>query len=179
MVGTASTTPPPPAGGSGGLPQFDISNWPGQIVWILLIFAVLYAFMAWVILPRISGAIDDREEKISGDVGEARRLRDKAQAEAEAAALEVAQARAQGLRLAAQAQTEAKARAAARQAEEEARLNALVSAAESRIAEARASAMGHVTSIAQDAAAAMVERLTGVAANQGELDRALASSEAA
>jgi F-type H+-transporting ATPase subunit b len=149
------------------------------MVWILIIFAVLYAFMAWIILPRISKTIDAREDAISGDIGEARRLRDQAQAEAEQAAQEVAQARAQGLRLAAQAQAEAKAKAAARQAEEEAKLNDLVLAAEARIAEARSEAMAHVRTIAQDAAGAMVERLTGVAASGPELTRALTAHDAA
>ena len=27
---------------AGGLPQFDLTQWPGQIVWALVVFFVLY-----------------------------------------------------------------------------------------------------------------------------------------
>ena len=60
---------------SGGLPQFDIAQWPGQMVWVLVIFAVLYFLVSKVFVPRVSGAIDAREDKISGDIGEAFRAR--------------------------------------------------------------------------------------------------------
>ena len=52
----------PAAEGAGGLPQFDISMWPGQIVWALVIFAVLYFLFARVFVPRIADTIGDRED---------------------------------------------------------------------------------------------------------------------
>ena len=35
---TGAVTGAPPEGSAGGLPQFDPSQWPGQIVWVLVIF---------------------------------------------------------------------------------------------------------------------------------------------
>ena len=174
MATPASTQVAVPAkDANGGLPQFDIAMWPGQMVWILLIFALLYVLFSRVFVPRISGAIDAREDKISGDIGEARHLRDEATAETAAAAGELAQARAQALKLAAEAQGEAKARASARQAEEEAKLAQVLGAAEARIALARADAMTHVRTIASETASAIITRLTGAAASDAELERAL------
>jgi F-type H+-transporting ATPase subunit b len=163
----------PDRGGAGGLPQFDITMWPGQMVWILLIFAVLYILFARVFVPRIAVAIESREDKISGDIGEARRLRDKARAEADAAASELAQVRAQALKMAADAQAEAKAQASARQAQEEAKLAEAMAAAEVRISTARAEAMTHVRAIATDTASAIVTRLTGAKTSAAELTKAL------
>src|SRR5271167_4515700 len=88
-------------GGSGGLPQFDVSQWPGQMVWVLIIFAVLYVLFSRVFVPAVGGTIDEREDKISGDIGDARRARDAARVELESAQGEMAVARAKAQRVAA------------------------------------------------------------------------------
>ena len=163
----------PGAEGAGGLPQFDVSNWPGQIVWVLVIFAVLYVLFARVFVPRIADTIGEREDTIAGDIGDARRLRDAAKADMDAAAAEMAQARARAHKVAAEAAAEAKAVAVARQAQEEARLAATLASAEARIAEARAEAMGHVHAIAVETAQAMIAKLTGAHAPIEEIERAL------
>jgi len=161
---------------SAGLPQFDLGQWPGQMVWMLVIFAVLLFLFARVFVPRVGGTIAAREDKIGGDIHEARRLRDEAEAQAKDAADELAQARGRAQRLAADAKAAAAAEAAARQAEEEARVAKLMAEAEARIGAARAEAMSQVRGIAADAAGAIVERLTGQAAGAAEVERALASA---
>ena len=84
MADAATTTSTEqPTHSSGGLPQFDTSLWPGQMVWFLIVFAVLFALMLKVFVPRVGGAIAEREDRISGDIAQARAL--KAQAEAQAA----------------------------------------------------------------------------------------------
>ena len=167
------------AASGGGLPQLDVAQWPGQIVWMLIIFTVLYILFAKVFVPRVGGTIDAREDKIAGDIGEARRLRDAAQATAAAAAGEIAEARARAQKVAADAQAEAKAAAAARQAQEDAKLRAGLEEAEARIAAARAAAMEHVRGIALDTAQAVITKLTGVPADAAEVERALAAVEPA
>jgi len=164
------------AASGGGLPQLDLAQWPGQMVWMLFIFVVLYVLFSKVFVPRVAGTINDREDKIAGDIGSARKLRDAAQADADAAAGEMAQARARAQKLAADAQGEAKAAAAARQAEEDAKLGATLAAAEARIAAARAEAMVHVRTIAVDAAQAMIAKLTGVGADAAEVEQALGAA---
>jgi F-type H+-transporting ATPase subunit b len=166
------------AAGAGGLPQFDLAQWPGEIAWALAVFLVLYLLFAFVFVPRVSGAIEKREDKISGDFGDARRLRDEAQAQADAAAREMDEARARAHRVAGEARAAAKAQSDARQAEEDTKLDALLADAERRIGVARGEAMGHVRAIAAQAAEAMVERLTGAAPTGPELDRALGEAQA-
>ena len=58
--GTVESTEPPHGQESGGLPQLQFQHWGGQIVWLLLIFAVLYAVLSKALLPRVSGAIEER-----------------------------------------------------------------------------------------------------------------------
>ncbi|HUO22996.1 MAG TPA: hypothetical protein VMU59_10820 [Caulobacteraceae bacterium] len=160
--------------GSGGLPQFDPTWWPGQMVWMLIIFGVMFVLFAKVFVPKVGGTIDGREGKIAGDIAEARRLKDEAEAQASAAAAETAEARARAQRMAAEAKAQAQAEAAARQAAEEAKLNEKLAAAEASLSAARDQAMGNVQSIASDTAEAIVEKLTGQAADAAELKAALA-----
>jgi F-type H+-transporting ATPase subunit b len=164
---------------AGGLPQFDLTQWPGQIVWALGVFFVLYLLFTFVFVPRVSAAIEHREDKISGDIGDARRLRDEAEAQADAAAAEMDEARGRAHRMAGEARAAAKAQADARQAEEDDKLAAILAEAEGRIAAARGEALSHVRAIAADTAAAMVERLTGLTASPAELESALGAESPA
>jgi len=161
-------------GGSGGLPQFDLAAWPGQMAWFLIFFAIVFVLMVRVFVPRIGGTIAEREGKISGDIAEARRLKDEADAQAAQAEAEAAQARAAAAKLASDARAKAQAEIAAALAQEEAKLAEAGAAAEARINAAREAAMGHVGEIAQDTAAAIVEKLTGRAVSPAELAAARA-----
>ena len=171
LQGTHATTAPADSG-AGGLPQFDLAQWPGQMVWMLIIFGVMFALFSRVFVPSVGGAIAEREDRISGDIGEARRLRDEAESQAAAAAAETAQARAKAQQLALEAKARAKADADKREAAEEARLASSLSRAEAAINRTREQAMSHVAEIAGETAQAIVEKLTGVAASAAELKAA-------
>ena len=158
---------------SGGLPQFDLAQWPGQMVWALVIFLVLFLLFRFVFVPRVAGTIEAREDRISGDYGDARRLRDEAEAQSAAAAAELDEARARAHRLAADARNAAKDDAKVRQADEDQKLAVRLGEAEARISAARNEAMSHVRGIASETAHAMVEHLTGHAPSQAELATAL------
>ncbi len=172
MIGTA-TAPAAADQSASGLPQFDVGQWPGEMVWVLAIFLVLYLLFAFVFVPRVSETIDAREDRIGGEIGDARRLRNQAQAEADAAAAEMGEARAYAHRVAAEARAAAKTASAERQAEEDQRIAARLAEAEERIGAVRAEAMTHVRGIAAEIAVAMTERLTGHAASSAEIAAAL------
>jgi len=161
---------------TGGLPQFDPAPWPSEIFWALLIFLALYLLISRVFAPQIGGAIDAREDKIAGDIGDARRARDAAQADLDAAAKDMAVARNRAKQVAIDAQNAAKAAAAARQAEEDAKIAKSLEEADARIAAARAEAMGHVRAIAVETAQAMIHRLTGAEATTAEVEAALGAA---
>src|SRR5690242_18914689 len=102
---------------AGGLPQFDFAWWPGQILWFLIVFFGVLAFMRLFAVPKVGGAIEERETYIRDQIAEARRMKDQADADYQAAATEMAQARANTQKLAAEARDKTKAQAAARLAE--------------------------------------------------------------
>ncbi len=162
-----------PGGGSGGMPQFDPTWWPGQMVWLLIVFAVVFALMAKVFVPRVGGAIAEREQRISDDIARARALKEQAEAQSAAAENEIAQARAKGQKLASDAKARAQAEAASRQAAEEAKLADTLARAEGQIREARDQAMGQVRTIAVETAQTIIGKLSGQPASTAEIESAL------
>jgi F-type H+-transporting ATPase subunit b len=53
------------------MPQFDFTTYSSQIFWFFTCFAVLYYFMAFVILPRIKNITSERKAVISSDLSSA------------------------------------------------------------------------------------------------------------
>ncbi len=159
-------------GESGGLPQFRFEYWGGQIVWLLLIFAVLYILLAKVFVPRLRKVLDLRAETIAAAVDQARQVQTEAEAQAQAAREEVAQARNQARSTITEAKARASAELARRQAAEDERLAGEMATSEARIREMRDQAMSNVETIARDTAQAMVSKLTGQAASKAEIDTA-------
>ena len=145
----------------GGLPQFQFEHWGGQIVWLLLTFAVLYLLMAKVFVPRLRKVLDTRAQTIADAVEQARRVQEEAKAQADAARNEVAEARASAQRAGADARARAAAENAKRQAVEDERLAGKMAEAEAKIRAARDKAMSNVNTIAADTAGAMIQKLTG------------------
>ena len=173
--GAAETSTTQPAE-SGGLPQFRFEYWGGQIVWLVVLFAILYALLARVFVPRLRKVRDQRDAAIGGAIEEARRVRAEADAQSAAAHAEMSDARAKAQAAAAEAKARANAEASERQRAQESELNAKLAEAETRIRASRDAAMGSVREVAADTAAAIVERLTGRTAAPQEVEAALASA---
>lgn len=171
-VATTATTEQPHK--SGGLPQFRFEFWGGQIIWLLITFAILYVLMAKVFVPRLRKIQDTRAQTIADAVEQARRVQAEADAQAAAAKAEIEDARAQARRVAADAKAKAQAEMAASQAAEDERLKAELEKAEARIRATRDAAMTNVGQIAADTAEAIVAKLTGAAPTRAEVDAALA-----
>ena len=155
--------------GSGGLPQFQTEHWGGQIGYLLVLFFLLYILIAKVFAPRLRRVMDERRDTISAAVATARQVQAEAADQAAAAQAEVTKARADARATAAAAKARVTEEANARQAAEEAAVNARIAEAEAAIGKTRDAAMSNVSTIAVDATAAIVERLTGKAATAAEL----------
>ena len=159
--------------GSGGLPQFQFQHWGGQVAYLLILFAILYLLIAKVFWPRIRRVTDERSSSISGAIEDSRRVQAEADAQAEAAKAETVAARARAQRIAGEARDAAKAETAAREAAEQATLDARLAAAETEIRGRRDQAMTSVRAIAAETATAMVAQLTGEAPDAKAVDAAL------
>ena len=173
VANATTATTEHPAADEGGLPQLRTEFWGGQIVWLLIIFAVFYLLMAKVFTPRIRNVIETRGSTIAEDLANARANRDEAEAQAQEAAAEMAEAHAAARKLASEAVARSNAEIAAKMAAKDEELLARLSTAEASIRAKRDEAMSHVAQIATDTASALVEKLTGKAATAAALKSAL------
>ncbi len=164
--------------GKSGLPQLEAAFWGGQIVWLVVLFALLYALIATVFAPRLRKVRDDRAAAIDGAIADARRAQAETDAQAAAAKRQMDEARAKAQAAATDAKTRVAAEARERQLAQEAELNTRLEAAEARIRASRDAAMASVREVAADTAGAIVERLTGRAATPAEVEGALAAAPA-
>jgi len=58
-----------------GMPQLDPTYWASQAFWLILVFTILYISIARFYLPKIKDNLDNRENKIKEDLDEANNLK--------------------------------------------------------------------------------------------------------
>jgi F-type H+-transporting ATPase subunit b len=168
----------PAAAWAEGMPQLDFKS-PltlAQVYWGAAIFVVLYVLLARIGLPKVGAVIEQRAVHIAADLDAAKAQ--KAQADAAVAELTATlqRSRAEAHAEINQAVDQAKAAAAARAAALNARLEAQLKAAEARINEARAAAMGALHQVATDTATTVIARLTGAFPDPRRVDIAVAAA---
>lgn len=143
------------------MPQFDPSQFPPQIFWLIVSFVALYWLMTKIALPRVKEVLEEREFRINDNLRKAEAL--KKDAEEAMAAYEklMADARAKAHEQVSAVREQAQRDAQERHAELGERLSAEIAAAEARIAKAREEAVAGIRDMALETAALAVERLIG------------------
>ena len=164
-----------------GMPQLDFANalTISQVVWLVIIFAVLYLLLSRWALPQVGAVLEMRASRIAQDLDAARAA--KAQADGAVAELTAATRSAQATAQAeiAGAVNAAKGAAAVQAAALNADLERQLAAAEQRIGAARVAAMGALRQVASETAADVIARLTGTSADRGRIDQAVGNILAA
>jgi F-type H+-transporting ATPase subunit b len=160
-AGTTSTTEVPAKPEGAGFPPFKTETFPSQIFWLVLTFAFLFVVLWRIAGPRIQGVIATRRSRIDGDLAQAQKH--KADADAASAAYQSALAGARSRAQALAEQNRKRITGEIDRAKADADATALgeIAKAEARIAASRGEARAHVAKAAQDAAIAIVARLTG------------------
>src|ERR1700739_1265701 len=172
--GTSSHTE---ADGSGGnFPPFDPSTFPSQLVSLAIAFVALYLIVSRIALPRVGGVIDARQKAIEGDLAQAQKLKDESEAALKAYESELAAARSRAQAISTETREKLNAASEAERKTLEERLSLKLAEAKKTIAPTRETAMSNVRGIAAEAAAAIVQRLTGALPDGTSLDRAVDAS---
>ena len=144
-----------------GFPPFKTETFPSQIFWLAITFAFLFVVLWRVAGPAIGNTIGARRRQISDDIAQAQKARGDAESAQAAYQTALAGARARARALADENRRQVVDRLDQAKAKADADAHAATVAAETRIAQLRIEAKAHVTKAAQDAAAAIVARLTG------------------
>jgi F-type H+-transporting ATPase subunit b len=162
--------------GGGTFPPFDSSTFASQLVSLAIFFVALYIIVSRIALPRVGAVIDARQDKIEGDLAEAQKLKDSSESALKAYEADLANARSKAQAISAANRQKLNAASEAERKTLEDKLAVKLTEAEKTIAATRATAMSNVRGIAADAAGAIVQRLTGTAADTGAVSRAVDAS---
>jgi len=158
------------------MPQFWLSDFAPQIVWLAISFALLYLLMSRVALPRIADVLTARQERIANDLDKAQQFKaqaEKVMAEYEAA---LAEARSKAQATIAEAQAQLVAEAEKRNVQVSERLAAQAAEATRRIEATKAEVMAQVRGVAVDLVQDAARRLVGVEVPAEEAQRAVESA---
>ncbi len=154
-------------------PPFQKDTFASQLVSLLVAFVALYLIVSRIALPRVGSLLDERQNKIEGDLATAQKLRDESDAALKAYESELASARSRAQAIGAETREKLNAASEAERKTLEERLSVKLAEAEKTIAATREAAMSNVRSIASDAAIAIVQRLTGVAPDRRAANKAV------
>jgi len=157
-------------------PPFQKETFASQLVSLLIAFVALYLIVSRVALPKVGKTIDDRQARIEGDLAEAQKLKDESDAALKAYEADLAAARSRAQAIGNETREKLSAASEAERKALEDKLSAKLADAEKTIAATREAAMSNVRSIASDAAAAIVQRLTGMAPDATAVNSAVDAS---
>jgi F-type H+-transporting ATPase subunit b len=142
-------------------PPFQKDTFASQLVSLLVAFVALYLIVSRIALPRVGSLLDERQNKIEGDLAAAQRLRDESDAALKAYESELASARSRAQAIGAETREKLNAASEAERKTLEERLSVKLAEAEKTIAATR------------EAAIAIVQRLTGVAPDRRSVNKAV------
>src|ERR1700720_4190136 len=163
-------------GGKHAFPPFEKDTFASQLVSLAVAFVALYLIVSRIALPRVGSVLDARQNAIDGDLAQAQKLKDESDAALKAYESELAAARSRAQAIGAETREKLNAASEAERKTLEQRLAAKLAEAEKTIAATRKTAMSKVRGIAADAAAAIVQRLTGIAPDKKSVDTAVKAS---
>jgi F-type H+-transporting ATPase subunit b len=170
-------TEAPGASPEAAFPPFDPATFSSTLVWLAITFGALYYIMSKVALPRVDDILKTRHDKIQGDLRAAFKMREEANQASAAYDKTLAEAKANSRALAQETRARVKLEQDAKRRDLEAELNAKLQAAETQIAERKAGAMANVGQIANEAASAIIQHLTGREADPTAVAEAIAAAK--
>ena len=157
-------------------PPFQKDTFASQLVSLLIAFVALYLIVSRIALPRVGSVLDERQNTMEGDLTDAQKLKDASDGELKAYESELASARSRAQAIGADTREKLNAASEAERKTLEERLSVKLAEAEKTIASTREAAMRNVRGIAADAAAAIVQRLTGLAPDGKSVESAVDAS---
>jgi len=157
-------------------PPFQKDTFASQLVSLLVAFVALYLIVSRIALPRVGSLLNERQNKIEGDLAAAQKLKDDSDAALKAYENELASARSRAQAIGAETREKLNATSEAARKTLEEQLSVKLAEAEKTIAATRQAAMSNVRSIASDAAIAIVQRLTSLAPDRRSVNKAVDAS---
>lgn len=164
------------SGAEPAFPPFDPHTFASTIFWLIITFGALYFALARYALPRVQSILRTRSDNIHANLAAARTMRKEAEDAAAAYEKTLGEAKARSQALAHESREKVKLEQQAKRQSLEAELDQKLAAAEVRIAETKASAMSNVGQIAREATAAIIQHVSGQAADPDVVAKAVSQA---
>jgi F-type H+-transporting ATPase subunit b len=148
-----------------GLPQFDPSSFSSQVFWLVIAFAVLYAFFSRKTLPEISSVIENRHQHIQNNIETAEKLRSEAEEVHKHYEELLENARQDAARFYSEAEDGIKASTEAKSKAFRDKSGKQIEDMEAKLLKAQAGVMEEMSSIAAEIAAVAAEKIVGIPAD--------------
>ena len=147
---------------SAGLPQLDPTWFANQLFWLTITFVTLYVIFSKKILPALSSTIEDRHERIQGDLAEAQKLKEQAEQVHEAYEEVLDEARTKSAALYTKAEDAIKSKTAKEMDTFRESSATKTKDAEKKIEKAKKAAMKDMDNIAAEIASKAAEKIVGI-----------------
>jgi F-type H+-transporting ATPase subunit b len=145
-----------------GLPQLDISTWPSQLFWLVVLFGVGYLVMAKIVTPRIGMVLEERRQTLDLDLAKARTASEDAAKIREKYESDLEKARNEASEFARNAAAEATKMAEEADAKTAKKLADKATKAEAKLVDAKNAALTNLTEVAAAAAVEAVATVAGI-----------------
>jgi len=145
----------------GGMPQLNPNSYVSQLFWLAVFFLLVFLFLRFVGLPRVTSTIEERSRKIDGDLAAAELLRTQAGEAEKAYEVTMATAHGEARQLLASTHEQNMAVLADRTRAAAAEFDRKVGDAVKRIETARAEALQGIREVAKGLAADITLKLAG------------------
>ncbi len=158
---------------SGGLPQMDVSRFPGQLFWLTITFILTYLLMKHVALPGVEKTLETREKRISADIGGSKAKNEAAKhlmAEYEA---RLAKARSDAQNATRTVTDESAKKAAEALGVQTAKVNADIKSADARILAEKNKAISALDKEVVSVVGALVKSVAGISPSASDIEIAL------
>lgn len=143
------------------MPQLDFATFPTQIFWLCITFLLLYLVMWKVVIPRISGVLEERQSRVENDLERAEQLQLEATSVLAAYEDSISNGKLEAQKIIQEATLQIAESQAHREAEALERISAITAEAEGKINAARNDAIADIRSVAAELVQITVLKLSG------------------
>jgi F-type H+-transporting ATPase subunit b len=173
MSGSTGTAVQQNAEHSKAFAPLDPNTFPSQLLWLAITFVLLYVLARRLMLPHVGAVIEERRNRIKGDIALAEELKLDTQAALGRYTQALADARSHAGEIASDVRQKVRLEVEKERAKIEAEIEVRISEAEQRIAMAKAKALASVGEIASEVASAIVSKLIDEEVTTDEVKSAL------
>jgi len=147
---------------SAGLPQLDVSTFPGQLFWLAVTFGILFFIFSKKSLPEISSVLENRQQHIQSDLETAGKLRTDAEKAQQTYEAGLEKARTDAAKAVQEVNDKIKAKAEKQNEAFRKKSEEDIQGLEKRLAKAKEDAMDDMNTIAAEVASAAAKKIVGI-----------------